>query len=192
MLLKIKNKKAPWWSYTYLCNQCLSPLRFRVLYYPVHGQLYSTQPYEIKFVSDLRQVGGFLRVLRFLHQQKTDDQDITEILLLLKWQKWRSYNLTLLFLHRKHKEGVKRTTRKVLWRVMLLVTLVMTIYDLSNRRIMCCYLLKAVCCRQRLKEKLNLPCLSCYTITYHITWMHGLHQNSSERLGCAIKLESNS
>jgi hypothetical protein len=87
---------------------------------------------------------------------------------------------------------VKRTTRKVLWRVMLLVTLVMTIYDLSNRRIMCCYLLKAVCCRQRLKEKLNLPCLSCYTITYHITWMHGLHQNSSERLGCAIKLESNS
>jgi hypothetical protein len=34
------------------------------------------------FVSDLRQVGGFLRVLRFPpHKKKTDRQDITEILL---------------------------------------------------------------------------------------------------------------
>ena len=32
---------------------------------PVHGEVYSNQPYVIKFVSDLRQVGGFLRVLRF-------------------------------------------------------------------------------------------------------------------------------
>jgi hypothetical protein len=32
---------------------------------PVHGRLYSMQYYVIKFVSDLRQVGGFLRVLRF-------------------------------------------------------------------------------------------------------------------------------
>jgi hypothetical protein len=31
---------------------------------PVHGK-YSIQHYEIKFVSDLRQGGGFLRVLRF-------------------------------------------------------------------------------------------------------------------------------
>ena len=35
-----------------------------------HGELYSIQHYVMKFVSDLRQVGGFLRVL-----------DITEILL---------------------------------------------------------------------------------------------------------------
>jgi hypothetical protein len=32
---------------------------------PVHGEVYSIQHYVIKFVSDLRQVGVFLRVLRF-------------------------------------------------------------------------------------------------------------------------------
>jgi hypothetical protein len=30
-----------------------------------HGDVYSIQHYLIKFVSDLRQVGGFLRVLRY-------------------------------------------------------------------------------------------------------------------------------
>jgi hypothetical protein len=30
-----------------------------------HGKVYVIQHYVIKFVSDLRQVGGFLRVLRF-------------------------------------------------------------------------------------------------------------------------------
>jgi hypothetical protein len=35
----------------------------------------------IKFVSDLRQVGGFLRVLRFPPPIKTDRHDITEKLL---------------------------------------------------------------------------------------------------------------
>jgi hypothetical protein len=32
---------------------------------PVHGKMYLIQHYVIKFVSDLRQVGGFLWVLRF-------------------------------------------------------------------------------------------------------------------------------
>ena len=32
---------------------------------PTHGEVYSIQLYVIKFVSDLHQVGGFLRVLRF-------------------------------------------------------------------------------------------------------------------------------
>jgi hypothetical protein len=32
---------------------------------PVHGEMYWIQYYEIKFVSDLRQVCGFLQVLRF-------------------------------------------------------------------------------------------------------------------------------
>jgi len=31
----------------------------------VHVEVYSIQHYVIKFVSELRQVGGFLRVLRF-------------------------------------------------------------------------------------------------------------------------------
>jgi hypothetical protein len=30
-----------------------------------HGEMYSIQHYVIKFVSDLWQIGGFLRVLRF-------------------------------------------------------------------------------------------------------------------------------
>ena len=37
------------------------------------------QHYVIKFVSDLRQVGGFLRVLRFPPPKKNDRHDITEI-----------------------------------------------------------------------------------------------------------------
>jgi hypothetical protein len=32
---------------------------------PAHGEVYSMQHYVIKFVSDLRQVGGFLQVLLF-------------------------------------------------------------------------------------------------------------------------------
>jgi len=32
---------------------------------PVHGEVYSIQHYVIKFVSDLRQVDGFLQVLWF-------------------------------------------------------------------------------------------------------------------------------
>jgi hypothetical protein len=32
---------------------------------PVHGEVYSIPHYMIKLVSDLRQVGGFLHVLRF-------------------------------------------------------------------------------------------------------------------------------
>ena len=32
---------------------------------PVHGNLYSIQHYVIKYVSDLRSVGGLLQVLRY-------------------------------------------------------------------------------------------------------------------------------
>ena len=32
---------------------------------PIHSEVYSIQHYVIKFVSDLQQVSGFLRVLRF-------------------------------------------------------------------------------------------------------------------------------
>ena len=48
---------------------------------PAHGLLYSIQHYVIKFVSDLRQVGGFLQVLRCPPLIKTDRHDIAEILL---------------------------------------------------------------------------------------------------------------
>jgi hypothetical protein len=45
------------------------------------GEVYSIQHYMIKFVSDLRQVGGFIRVLRFPPPIKLIATDITEILL---------------------------------------------------------------------------------------------------------------
>ena len=45
-----------------------------------HGEVNSIQHYVIKFVSYLRQVGGFLRVLRS-STNKIDRHDITEILL---------------------------------------------------------------------------------------------------------------
>ena len=56
---------------------------------PVHGEVYSIHHYVIKFVSYSRQVGGFLRVLRFpaplvssnSSSYQTDRPDITEILL---------------------------------------------------------------------------------------------------------------
>ena len=47
---------------------------------PVHGKVYLIQHYMIKYVSDLRQVSGFLRVL-WIPTNKTDRHDITEILL---------------------------------------------------------------------------------------------------------------
>jgi len=44
-------------------NQCLSPLTLSAN--PAQDEVYSIQHYAIKFVSDLRQFGGFLRGLRF-------------------------------------------------------------------------------------------------------------------------------
>ena len=51
-------------------------------YFGVHIEVYSIQYYVIKFVSDSRQVDGFLWVLRFSPPIKlTARHDITEILL---------------------------------------------------------------------------------------------------------------
>jgi hypothetical protein len=52
-----------------------------VSFNPADDEVYSIQHYVIKFVSDLGQVNGFLRVLRFPPPIKTDRHDITEILL---------------------------------------------------------------------------------------------------------------
>jgi hypothetical protein len=48
---------------------------------PAHGEVYSIQHYEIKFVSDLRQVGGFFPGNLISSTNKTDCHYITEILL---------------------------------------------------------------------------------------------------------------
>ena len=48
---------------------------------PDESEVYSIQHYVIKFVSDLRQVCGFLRVLLFPPPIKFDCHDLTELLL---------------------------------------------------------------------------------------------------------------
>ena len=45
------------------------------------GEVYSIQHYVIKFISDFRQVGGFLLVIPVSSTNITDRHDITEILL---------------------------------------------------------------------------------------------------------------
>ena len=53
-------------QYNYFCLLNINPTTTNVVSSnPVHGEMYSIQHYVIKFVSDLPQVGGFLRVLLF-------------------------------------------------------------------------------------------------------------------------------
>jgi len=51
------------WIYDYLCTRYLSPLMLWGELEPRSGR--NIQHFVIKFISDLRQVSGFLRVLRF-------------------------------------------------------------------------------------------------------------------------------
>ena len=48
---------------------------------PVHGELYLIQHYATKFVSDLRQVGGFSPSTPVSSISKTDRHDLPEMLL---------------------------------------------------------------------------------------------------------------
>jgi hypothetical protein len=59
-----------YWNLQFLNNVIINQLRL---------SRHSIQHYVIKVVSDLRQIGGFLRALRFPPQKKTDRHDITEI-----------------------------------------------------------------------------------------------------------------
>ena len=61
-----KSNKQWSWSYgsliyNYLYNQCLSPLKLWGWTPFMASEVYSIQHYVIKIVSDLRQIGGFLR-----------------------------------------------------------------------------------------------------------------------------------
>ena len=64
------------WIDKYLCNQSLSPLKLRVRI----ALVMRCTCHHFMFVSELRQIGRFLRVLRF-PSNKTDRHDMTEILL---------------------------------------------------------------------------------------------------------------
>ena len=54
------------WIYNYLCNQCLSQLTLWV-WIPLMERCTRYNIYVINFISNWRQVGGFLWVLRFFH-----------------------------------------------------------------------------------------------------------------------------
>ena len=54
-----------WWLDLQLHVQSVPTITKVVSSNPAHGELYSIQHYVIKFISDSRQVGGFLRLLRF-------------------------------------------------------------------------------------------------------------------------------
>ena len=49
------------WIYNYLYMQSVPIITNIVSSNPAHGEMYSIQHYVKKFVSDLRQVGGFLQ-----------------------------------------------------------------------------------------------------------------------------------
>jgi hypothetical protein len=76
-------------KYTY-CSLSYLKSKKDVSSNPVHGEVYSIQHYVIKLVSDLRQVGGFLRVLRFPPPIK-----LTATILLKYCWKWRLNTITL-------------------------------------------------------------------------------------------------
>jgi len=74
-------------SYVWLKNKLPMqsvPMTNRCEFETRSGEVYSRQLYVIKFVSDLRQVGGFLRVLRFPPPIK-----LTATILLKYCWKWR-------------------------------------------------------------------------------------------------------
>ena len=98
-IVEFHSRRGPSWSwsygswiYNYLCNQSLLPLMLWVrishwrgvldttLWEQVYMQ-YSYRHWQVGTEVDLRQIGGFLLVLRFPSSNKTDRDDITEILL---------------------------------------------------------------------------------------------------------------
>ena len=67
-----------------VCNQRLYITAKVVSLNPSHDEVYSVQHYVIKFLSDLRQVSGFLWVLQFpslIKKKKKDRHEITGLLL---------------------------------------------------------------------------------------------------------------
>ena len=81
---------------------------------PVHGEVYSIQHCVIKFVNDLRQVGGFLRVLRFPPP--------------IKWPPW--YNWYIVERGFKH----HKPTHSIIWGERWLFALLILMKLLTNKQ----------------------------------------------------------
>ena len=66
----------------FITTYAISAITFNVVSSnPIHGEVHSIQHYVIKFVSDLRRVGGFSSGTLVSSTNKTDCHNITEILL---------------------------------------------------------------------------------------------------------------
>ena len=106
-IIQSKCTGLPWswsygtWIFNYLYNQCLSPLMLWVWILLMLGVLDTT--ICDKFVSDLRQVCGFLWVLRFPPPIIIDRHDITELLLKVEL---KTITLTLKMYLRWHKNNI--------------------------------------------------------------------------------------
>ena len=68
-------------EYNYISIQCLAIITNFVSSNTAHGEVYSIQLYVIKFVNDLRQVGGFFQDTPVYFTSKIDRHDITKVLL---------------------------------------------------------------------------------------------------------------
>ena len=98
---------------------------------PAHGYMYWIQHYVIKFVSNLRQVGGFFHVLFF---NKTDCYDITEILFIVTLN---TITLTLYITHRNVIIRLLRLEKKGLGLgVMMFNAIINTISVISWRSVL--------------------------------------------------------
>ena len=86
------------WIYNYLFNQCLSPIMLWVWI------LLMANNYVIKFVSDLRQVGGFSLGTPVYSTNNTDSHDINEILLRVALN---TITLTPYFIEQKHDRRIR-------------------------------------------------------------------------------------
>ena len=69
-----------------------------------HSEVFTIHHYVIKFVSDLQQVGGFLRFSPVFSTDKTDNYDISEILLKVALNPITTLTLTIVNRLRKNRQ----------------------------------------------------------------------------------------
>jgi hypothetical protein len=79
---------------------------------PAQGEVYSIQHYVIKFVSDLRQVGGFLRILRFPSQIKLTTTEI-----LLKVALNTIIQIKFICKSKSNKKNIHEKVKRITWRI---------------------------------------------------------------------------
>jgi len=131
--------------------------------------MYSIHHYVIKFVSDLRQVGGFLRVLRFPPPIKTDRQDITETL-----SKVALDTIILTLIHNRsgqsHKEQFYKTPN-------LPFPCLIYMYQYQTWSVTCHFILDLLCHMIKRREDESQNFSYYHFISHWICYISSLNQN---------------